>query len=196
MAVYQFLLSFASPLNFLSVSVSFCVKSLFLVRLPLSVARWFLFKPKKIPICVNFGGSCNGRCWYILCPFGQFSGHSTYFMAIWYNFVIFSPVLVHFFLFWYVVPKKSGNPAVPLSPSLSVQLWSKFPVTLNEMRRRWDNKLKLISKVLLHHTCQGPIRWTHRIFVGKHSYQKSVTLLCKHVCMCKNTPRWGASVSH
>jgi hypothetical protein len=25
------------------------------------VARWNIFKP-KIPIWVNFGGSCNGRC--------------------------------------------------------------------------------------------------------------------------------------
>jgi hypothetical protein len=29
------------------------------------VARWFAFKP-KIQIWVNFGGSCNGRGWYIL----------------------------------------------------------------------------------------------------------------------------------
>jgi hypothetical protein len=31
----------------------------------------FIFRP-KIAIWVNFGGSCNGRCWYILwkfCPF-------------------------------------------------------------------------------------------------------------------------------
>jgi hypothetical protein len=26
------------------------------------VARWHIFKP-KIPILVNFGGSCNGTCW-------------------------------------------------------------------------------------------------------------------------------------
>jgi hypothetical protein len=29
------------------------------------VARWFVFKP-KIPISVNFGGSCFGKYWYIL----------------------------------------------------------------------------------------------------------------------------------
>jgi hypothetical protein len=29
------------------------------------VARWFVFKP-KIPIRVKFGGSCNGKSWYIL----------------------------------------------------------------------------------------------------------------------------------
>jgi hypothetical protein len=37
------------------------------------------FSNQKIPIFVNFGGSCNGRCLYILCPFGQFSGYSTSF---------------------------------------------------------------------------------------------------------------------
>jgi hypothetical protein len=30
------------------------------------VARWYIFKP-KIQFWVKFGGSCNGRCWYILC---------------------------------------------------------------------------------------------------------------------------------
>jgi hypothetical protein len=34
----------------------------------------YIFKP-KMPIWVNFGGSCNGRCWYILWPFGLFYGH-------------------------------------------------------------------------------------------------------------------------
>jgi hypothetical protein len=34
------------------------------------VARWFVFKP-KIPIWVNFGGPWNGKCWYILWPFGN-----------------------------------------------------------------------------------------------------------------------------
>jgi hypothetical protein len=37
------------------------------------VARWFVFKP-KIQIWVNFGGSCNGRCWYILWTLGPFYG--------------------------------------------------------------------------------------------------------------------------
>jgi hypothetical protein len=56
-----------------------------------------IFKP-KITIWVNFGGSCNGRCWNILGPFGMFyvrpfslfCGHLVYFMVIWYIF----PVLV------------------------------------------------------------------------------------------------------
>jgi hypothetical protein len=38
------------------------------------VARRHIFKP-KIPILVNFGGSCNGRCCYILWQFGLFYGH-------------------------------------------------------------------------------------------------------------------------
>jgi hypothetical protein len=62
------------------------------------VARWFVFEP-KIPIWINFGGPCDGRCWYILWPFGLFYGHLSilygllvYFMVIWYIF----PVLVSF----------------------------------------------------------------------------------------------------
>jgi hypothetical protein len=38
------------------------------------VARWFIFKP-KIPIWVNFGGPWNGKCWYILGPYGIFYSH-------------------------------------------------------------------------------------------------------------------------
>jgi hypothetical protein len=34
------------------------------------VARWYVFKP-KIQIWVNYVGPGNGRCWYILWPFGQ-----------------------------------------------------------------------------------------------------------------------------
>jgi hypothetical protein len=46
----------------------------------------YIFKP-KIPIWVRFGGSCNGRFWYNLCPFGlhilrQFG----IFLVIWYIF--------------------------------------------------------------------------------------------------------------
>jgi hypothetical protein len=38
------------------------------------IARWFIFKP-KFTIWVNFGGSCNGRCWYILRRSDTFYGH-------------------------------------------------------------------------------------------------------------------------
>jgi hypothetical protein len=47
----------------------------------------YFCKP-EIPIWVNFGGSCNGRCWYILWPFCQFYIHLIYFMAIWYIYSI------------------------------------------------------------------------------------------------------------
>jgi hypothetical protein len=60
-------------------------KSLHTVYIPTnSVARWFVFKP-KIQIWVNFGGSCNGRCWYILWALGSFYGLLLYFMGIWYS---------------------------------------------------------------------------------------------------------------
>jgi hypothetical protein len=36
------------------------------------VARWHIFKP-IIHIWVNFGGSCDWRCWYILRPFVCFT---------------------------------------------------------------------------------------------------------------------------
>jgi hypothetical protein len=64
------------------------------------VARWHISKP-KIPIWVNFGGSCNGRCWYILRPFGLIYGHLVYFTVVWYIF----PRFGIFYL------EKSGNPA-------------------------------------------------------------------------------------
>jgi hypothetical protein len=60
------------------------------------VARWFVLKP-KIQIWVNFGGSCNRRCWYMLWTLGPFYGLLLYFMDIWNSsskFGIFIPVLV------------------------------------------------------------------------------------------------------
>jgi hypothetical protein len=60
------------------------------------VAGWFVFKP-KIQIWGNFGGSCNGRCWYILWKLGPFYGLFLYFMDIAIvrgNLVYFFPVLV------------------------------------------------------------------------------------------------------
>jgi hypothetical protein len=41
------------------------------------VARWQICK-HRIPTWVNFGTSCNGRCWCILWPFGLFYGHYLY----------------------------------------------------------------------------------------------------------------------
>jgi hypothetical protein len=64
------------------------------------VARWFVFKP-KIPIWVNFGGSCYGKSWYILWPLETLFGHLVYFVVIWYIFR-------HFGI---LDQEKSGNPA-------------------------------------------------------------------------------------
>jgi hypothetical protein len=66
------------------------------------VARWFFFKP-KIAIWVNFGGLWNGKCWYILGPFGIFYGHLVLCMTVWYSlwsFGIFFPI-------WYVWTMKN-----------------------------------------------------------------------------------------
>jgi hypothetical protein len=45
--------------------------------------RWFRYF--QIPIWVNFGGPWNGKCWYILRPFGIcIFSHLVLFMAVWY----------------------------------------------------------------------------------------------------------------
>jgi hypothetical protein len=69
------------------------------------VARWYIFK-SKIKIWVDFGGSCNGSCLYIIWPFG----------LLW-QFYIFCGHLVHYIVLWYIFPRfgvlhqdKSGNP--------------------------------------------------------------------------------------
>jgi hypothetical protein len=69
------------------------------------VARWYIFKP-KIQIWAKFGGSSNGGCWYVLCPFGIFHSHWVYSMAIWYILRIF----YLFFPFCYVVARKLWQP--------------------------------------------------------------------------------------
>jgi hypothetical protein len=61
-------------------------------------ARWHIFRP-KFKIWVNFGGSCNRRCWEI-------------FMSIWYilqSFGIFFGYLVYFSRFGVLYQEKSGN---------------------------------------------------------------------------------------
>jgi hypothetical protein len=78
----------------------------------------------KIPILVNFGGSCNGKCWYILWPFGLFYGHLVYFtygrlvylmviwyilpMAIWY--ILYMVIWCIFPTFGMLYQEKSGSP--------------------------------------------------------------------------------------
>jgi hypothetical protein len=65
------------------------------------VARCFIFIP-QIPFRVNFGGSCIGRCWYILWLFGIFNGHLLQFVVIWYIFPRFG----------ILYQEKSGNPGL------------------------------------------------------------------------------------
>jgi hypothetical protein len=72
------------------------------VLAPTRVARWYIFK-QKIQIWVNIGGSCNGRCWYIL-------RRLVYFTAILNILRPFCNTLVHFFPFWYFVPRKIWQP--------------------------------------------------------------------------------------
>jgi hypothetical protein len=53
-----------------------------------------IFSNQKSQFGKILGRSCNGRCWYIVWPFGQFSGHLVYYMSIWYilwSFGAFSP---------------------------------------------------------------------------------------------------------
>jgi hypothetical protein len=73
------------------------------------VARWFIFKP-KIQIWVYFVGSFDGRGWCILWPFSQFSGRLVYF-----------PLLLHFYPFWYVVARKIWQPGISGSALLEIE---------------------------------------------------------------------------
>jgi hypothetical protein len=70
--------------------------AIFLLDGSTRVARWYVFIPNNT-IWVIFVGSCNGRCWYILWPFGLFYGHLVYFVVTWYilwSFGIYFSVLV------------------------------------------------------------------------------------------------------
>jgi hypothetical protein len=64
-------------------------------------ARWFVFKP-KFQIWVNFGGYCNGSCWYLLWTFGPFT-------VFWYTLSTFA-VIWYFFQLWHFVPRKIWQP--------------------------------------------------------------------------------------
>jgi hypothetical protein len=60
-----------------------------------------LFSNQKSQIWVNFGGPLNGKCWYILWPFGIFYGHLVFFVVLCHIF----PTLEC------LDQEKSGNPA-------------------------------------------------------------------------------------
>jgi hypothetical protein len=102
------------------------------VELLIRVARWHIFKP-KILIWVNFGGSCNGRCWYILWPFGIFyallsiiCGRSVYFYGYLVNFSRFGTYVVQRKIwqpcFWYLPPTCCDK--------ICSSIWSKFSADL------------------------------------------------------------------
>jgi hypothetical protein len=76
-------------------------------------------------------GSCNGKSWYILRPFGLFYDHLVYFMTIWFilrPLEIFYGHLVYFVAIWYIYPhfgtlyqEKSGNPGHPANGQFLVR---------------------------------------------------------------------------
>jgi hypothetical protein len=78
-------------------------------RFQTSVARWYLYvgiyRP-KMPIWVNFQGSCNEGCWYIFGPFDL--SYVLRYMS--WPFGISYGYLVHFFPFGFVVPRKLRQP--------------------------------------------------------------------------------------
>jgi hypothetical protein len=100
------------------------------------VARWHSFKP-KIQIWVNFGGPCNGTCWYILRPFVNF-------VAIWYilwPFGIFYCYLFYFPQFGMLYQEKSGNPGLLPAPTFRRQY---FPPLESCMYAFGQAKYKLL----------------------------------------------------
>jgi hypothetical protein len=109
-----------------------------------------------MPIWINFVGSCDGRCRYILWTFGLFYGHLVYFVAIWYNVWLFGK-------FWYVVPIKSGNPALrPLSLCAGVVCWQKNETFVRQQK-------KIARMCLAGDLVMGAMRyfWPHFTELGK-----------------------------
>jgi hypothetical protein len=90
------------------------------------VARWYIFKP-KIRIWVNFGRSCNGRCWVFLGPSCLLHGQMVYFRAFWYSFVRFG----------ILYREKSGNPGPNLLSDLQIcQKISHGALPVNPARKK------------------------------------------------------------
>jgi hypothetical protein len=74
-------------------------------RLQNRFARWYISRPKTA-IWVNFGGSCNERCCYILWTYGLFYRHLIF---LW-PYGIFCGNLVYIHCFGILYEEKSGNP--------------------------------------------------------------------------------------
>jgi hypothetical protein len=87
------------------------------------VARWYIFKP-KIQIWVNFGMPLNGKCWYLLWPFGLFYGPyiGRYILWPYGNFIYFSSL-------WYIVSRKIWQPWLQALQPIS-------STTFNRMNRQ------------------------------------------------------------
>jgi hypothetical protein len=113
----------------------------------------------------------NGKCWYI------FNGHLKYFRhigCVLLNFVIFCGNLVNFLLFWYFVPRKSGNPG-----HQSGNLWNAVKNTLpskqcDQIGRNFGIGEKSIQNFFtrrlkyFNHFCQifNNQKLNHEIYVG------------------------------
>jgi hypothetical protein len=74
------------------------------------VARWFVFNP-KIQFLVNFVGSCNGRCRYILWSLSPI--YILAFYILW-TFGVVRGNLVYFSCFGILHQEKSGNPVIDI----------------------------------------------------------------------------------
>jgi hypothetical protein len=70
----------------------------------------------KIPIWVYFGGPWNGKCWYILRPFGIIYDHSVY-VIYWYSLWSFG---IFFLVLVCLDQEKSGNPGQKLSTGMLI----------------------------------------------------------------------------
>jgi hypothetical protein len=99
------------------------------------VARWCVSKP-EIQIWANFGGSCNGRCWYIFGTLGPFYGPFVYFMDLWY---IGIGVIWCRSPFWYFIPRKIWQ---PWAASLSFLMESRPAKVDHESNTRQSTRVK------------------------------------------------------
>jgi hypothetical protein len=116
------------------------------------VARWYIFRP-KFAIWVNFGGSCNGRCWYVLWTFGLLYGHLIYFTAIWSiirTFDIFYGHLMYFVVIWHIFPRfgishqeKSGNPGGDQRWEWKWRIWNTWQSQLRQHLEVEKNKVHI-----------------------------------------------------
>jgi hypothetical protein len=86
------------------------------------VSIWYIFKP-KIPIWVDFGGSCNRRCWYILWHLVYtYCGHLVYFSPL-YKVVSGNPATMYVARNWIRVRSLLLKPSVGSDQPQQVHIW-------------------------------------------------------------------------